>query len=351
MLTIWLAAGAAAARAAAGGEDGTARDDAGGLIANGSLEQPAAGGKAPLGFELTGQAVYGNLGDKSERAGKGIRLQSAAGRGEKCAALVSTRVTGLSPGSGRWFRLRVIGLVQDGFAVDKDELFLGVEFFRDGGSNSLDQVKKRFYPQVVAERRALDDPGTNRQRGEATWRPYDLEFRTPFPEVDGLRPFVGFEHGSGHGPRSEFWIAEISLVPVGVPADYVPPSDGRKIALGREAQSQLLPLGGRWYYDPRARAAALLPSSITPMPIGCSTWPSGSRPRSPTTPRPGCGPAISIAGEPGQAGRLRRRQRHDFVHSHAAGAARQGVAQPSNGDVSRPLSGVGRQPELHPGAG
>ena len=76
-----------------------------------------------------------------------------------------------------------------------------------------------------------------------------MEFRTPFPEVDALRIIVGFDHGEGKGPRSEFWINAIELTPIAVLADYQPPSGG-KVSRSRDDAKSLVALGGRWYFDP-----------------------------------------------------------------------------------------------------
>ena len=54
-----------------------------------------------------------------------------------------------------------------------------LEFFR-GEANSLDRIQKRIYAQVEQERVALADQGTNKSLGHATWRSFDLHFRTPF---------------------------------------------------------------------------------------------------------------------------------------------------------------------------
>ena len=70
--------------------------------------------------------------------------------------------------------------------MGKEDLYLKVEFFRDQGKNPLDHVKKTVFALVELEREALADPGTNKNLGRAIWRSYDLEFKTPFPEVDTL---------------------------------------------------------------------------------------------------------------------------------------------------------------------
>jgi hypothetical protein len=110
-------------------------------------------------------------------------------------------------------------------------------------------VKQELYPLVEQDRRALADPGTNKSLGRAAWRSYDMVFRTPFPEVDTMKLKVGFGHGQADGPRHEFWVSELDLRPIPVPAEYVAPqapADGRPAA----DAADMVPLGGRWYYDP-----------------------------------------------------------------------------------------------------
>ena len=86
---------------------------------------------------------------------------------------LSQSVSGITAKEGRWFRFRIRGLAQDGFHVQRDALFLKVEFFRDGGTNSLDHVQKSIYGQIAQERDDLreqsDEPQPRpRKRGGAT---------------------------------------------------------------------------------------------------------------------------------------------------------------------------------------
>ncbi len=126
------------------------------LNSNAGLQEKAPNGASPAGFTLEGDAVYGEFPDRqSERAGRGVRLLSGRdknGDGVRRGSLSQT-VSGISAKQGRWFRFRVRGLVQDGFHVQRDALFLKVDFFRDGGTNSLDHLQKSLYGQVAQERR------------------------------------------------------------------------------------------------------------------------------------------------------------------------------------------------------
>jgi hypothetical protein len=233
----------------------TALADSTPLNSNADLQKKASDSSAPAGFTLEGDASYGDFPDRQpEVAGRDVRFFSARdknGDGLRSGSLSQT-VAEISSKEGRWFRFRVRGLAQDGFHVERDDLFLKVEFFRDGGTNSLDHVKKSIYPDVVRQRDDLQDKGTNRTLGSgaATWRSYDLEFRTPFPQVDTLRLCVGFAHGAGRGSQAEFRVNEFELTRIPDPAEYA----ARKKSVANEkppAEETLVPLGGRWFYDPR----------------------------------------------------------------------------------------------------
>ena len=220
------------------------------LATRGAL-QPAGDGKLP--FAMTGDAVEGVLGDPlRELNGRGVRLMSGEDRNQdgKVAGAVTCTLTGVKREPGRWYRVRVNGLAQPGFAVERDELFIKVEFFKDDGRNSLDFVQKSIYGQVELERKSLADSGTNKSLGPATWRNYSIDVRTPFAEVDTLQVSVGMANGKGVGPLSEFWVAELEVVPIPDPADYQAPV---RTTTGSEppALQRLVKLGGRWYFDPR----------------------------------------------------------------------------------------------------
>jgi len=218
------------------------------LVPNSQLEPASTKALAPEGFELTGDVAYGPFGDaRREISGRGVRL--LAGKDEnkdgQHAGSVAFGVANLTPESGRWFRFRIRGLCQDDFAVKQDGLYLRVDFFRDKGTNSLDHIRKAIDSQVERDRKDLRDAGTNRNLGTASWRSYELDFRTPFPEVDKLVLTAGFEHGSGRG---EFWISEFELTPIDTPAEFAPHP---KALTKPSPLAGLVPLGGRWYYDPQ----------------------------------------------------------------------------------------------------
>ncbi len=206
----------------------------------------------PADFTLTGDADFGTFGDpKTENNGHGLRLIAGGdfnkdGRHE---ATLTTIVKALKHEDGRWFRLRALALVQPEFPIESVMLHLKVEFLRDGGTNALDHITREFSSVIAAERRILADKGTNKNLGPATWRSFDLEFRTPFPEVDALKLSVGFRNGEDTADHAECWISELQLSAIPVPADYAQPANEPR--LSRDLAKSMVPLGGRWYFDPR----------------------------------------------------------------------------------------------------
>jgi len=191
-------------------------------------------------FQFEGNARWGLLGDPTlEYSGHGILL-SGTGDGQ------ASQVVELPEGpAGRWFRLSIRAMAQDGFEVEKDDLYLQVSFFK--GDNPPDHIRERIYPQVREERKALKDEGTNDSLGDATWRWYSMEFRLPFPEIDRLQVAVGFDHGVSNGNAHEFWVNFMELKPVETPVAYSPRVRAEVRDIERD---RLLPLGGRWYFMP-----------------------------------------------------------------------------------------------------
>jgi hypothetical protein len=220
------------------------------LVVHGTLK---AVGDARFPFAVAGDAVEGRLGDtRQEQNGGGVRLltgEDANKDGQRAGALVCT-LTGVEQEKGRWYRVRAYGLAQPDVAVERDELFIKVEFFKDGGTNSLDFIKKSILAQVERERQSLADAGTNKSLGSATWRNYSIDVRTPFAEVDTLKVSVGFTNGTGKETQSEFWVAEVEVTPIPDPADYSAPPAPATLK-NPPALERLVKLGGRWYFDPR----------------------------------------------------------------------------------------------------
>ena len=199
--------------------------------------------------KLLGDVKFGDLGDRRvESNGEGIRLLSDDIDGDKLHAGEATLVSAVDP-KYRWYRFYISGFAQDNFSVDRDDLYLKVEFLKNG-SDSLDLIKERIYPQVIRERSDLKDAGTNKNLGLGTWRTYSMDFRTPFAEIDSLALSVGFANGTGQGAKSEFWVREMEVEPIKAPADYQPKPDA-VAAFPQPDVNSLVHLGGRWYFDPQ----------------------------------------------------------------------------------------------------
>ncbi len=207
----------------------------------------------PAEFTLTGDAEFGVFGNpNNEKNGHGVRLIAGGdfNKDGKHEAAVTTSVKGLKSEDGRWFRLRVLALVQPEFPIENDALYLKVEFFCDDGTNALDHITRDLSGLIAQDRQTLADKGTNKNLGPATWRSFDLEFHTPFPEVDALTLSVGFGNGKETNAAAECWISEMQLSAIPVPADYAPPAN-HKARLSKDAVKTMIALGGRWYYDPK----------------------------------------------------------------------------------------------------
>ncbi len=219
------------------------------LVSNPRFTPEPGDSNRPQGYLLTGDAVYGQLGEPHlEYSGKGIRFLSSAteGSSKQRSGMVSTEVSNVATTSHRWFKLQIRALAQSNFSVEMEDLFLQVEFFGAKRSDPLDRIKRRLFSQVRQERKDLRDPGTNRSLGTGTWRTYEMEFRTPFPQINTLRLSAGFSHGNGTGENAEFWIREFNLQAIAPPGHF----RAKEAIVSQRALQSLVPLGGRWYYDP-----------------------------------------------------------------------------------------------------
>ena len=207
---------------------------------------------------LSGDTVFGALGDQRiESVGSGIKLLSRDdydqdGNYAGQATIVSDELSN----QHRWYRFYITAMAQDGFDVDRDDLFLKAEFFQGTGGDSLDFIKSRIYPQVVRERKDLKDDGTNKHLGNATWRTYAMDFRTPFAEVNRLKLSVGFTGGQGAAKRSAFLVRSMEVKPIAAPIDHSKPIESAR-DIPQPPQESLVHLGGRWFFNPQGGSKRL----------------------------------------------------------------------------------------------
>jgi hypothetical protein len=222
-----------------------------GLVKNPRFTAAGADAKTPAHYTLTGDVAWAYAGKADEFTDWGVALHSGKdldGDGAR-AGSVTQDASGFAGGVGRWFRFSVRGLAEKNFAVPDGGLFLKVDFFARGGASYLDGVTRAIDPLVGRDRTDLAANGNGRRDGGAVWKTYALEFRLPFAEIDRLRVGVGFRGGSAPTEAdAAFHVTEFALVPIADPADAPKPV---KTAKGYEPSlKSLLPLGGRWYYDP-----------------------------------------------------------------------------------------------------
>lgn len=228
------------------------------------------------GYHIVGQATPGMLGNaRRDTPLAGVAFHSAARNGQPAAGSVSIEVA-IDPTAGRWLRFKFRGLPQDGFAVADTGLFMQVEFLGgQDGTTRYDGKRKELYPLIQQARRDLTANGDLHIGGAAVWRDYVLDFYVPFPQVNRLKLTVGFDGGygdtsrpplyrsprptRGSGPPPEhldtagdaFFVADWSLSHLTNPVEMLqaagPTSQPTTIRL-----ASLIPLGGRWYYQPTA---------------------------------------------------------------------------------------------------
>ncbi|MFO0804709.1 MAG: YHYH protein [Gemmataceae bacterium] len=222
-----------------------------GLVKNPRFFERSADASVPAHYTLAGDAKWVWTGTAGEDSESGIALYSGNDLnkdGQRCGT-VSQRVTGFAGGVGKWFRFTFRGLAEPGFEVEKDALFMRVEYFGKKGTNPLDGLTHNLNPLVERDRKQLAANGKFFKNGGAAWKTYALEFRLPFAEIDTLDIGVGFKNGSAKTETgSEFFVTEFALVPIPAPEDtpkVVKTEKGPVPSL-----KSLIPLGGRWYYDP-----------------------------------------------------------------------------------------------------
>jgi hypothetical protein len=221
-----------------------------GLVKNPRFTAHSADHKSPAHYTLTGDAAWSYCGWGNEFSDWGVALHS-----NKPTGAVSQDVTGFEGGVGKWFRFSIRGMAEKNFAVAENGLFLKVDFFGGKGANALDGVTHEIDALVAHDRTELATNGLRKRDGGAVWKTYTFEFRLPFAEIDQLRLTTGFRGGSATTEKeSAFFVTEFALTPIPAPEDAPKPV---KTAKGYvPSLKSLIPLGGRWYYDPEPGVTA-----------------------------------------------------------------------------------------------
>src|SRR4051812_20573121 len=105
------------------------------LVRNAEFTQPDATSKAPIYYELKGSAAWQYGGYADEFSTPGVSLRSTGDFGS-----VSQLVSGIDQSKGRWVRFTFRGMPEPGFKVDKDALYMEMEFFSKNGSVAMDKA-------------------------------------------------------------------------------------------------------------------------------------------------------------------------------------------------------------------
>ena len=218
------------------------------LVQNPGFEIVTA--QAPDHYELKGSAFWGRLGGDLDFATNGIIFPGDAPAG----GAVSQLVQGIDQAKGRWISFRFRGLAEDGFSTPDDSLEMKIEFFSKNGADYLDCASGKIYSEILEDRKNLTVNGDYHVGGAAVWRSYELEELIPFPEVDAVRISVSYRHGvATKSTHAAFLIDDFSLVQRAVSlTGKVDPAVAHPTPTINPSvdESKLVPLGGRWFYQP-----------------------------------------------------------------------------------------------------
>ncbi len=217
------------------------------LVKNSRLE---LGRTVPDGFTLSGAAKWWQGGYPDEITTGAIRLDSRGVSG-LAEGTVSTTVSGLDQGKGKWVRFSVRGLAEDKFELSGNELGLEIAFL--AGTRVVETAKRLVYKQILQDRKDFTVNGDKGKLGASVWRTYDFEEILPFPEIDGVRLSVVMKGGSAKAAKdTNFFVDDFSLEQSKVSSrGFKDPADRmRSPTITAVSTEGMISLGGRWFYKP-----------------------------------------------------------------------------------------------------
>jgi hypothetical protein len=235
------------------------------LIQNPGFELATGAPPKPDGYAMTGSAFWGLLGSAIDFATYGVIFPGHAEHG----GAVSQMVQNIDQSKGRWISFRFRGLAEHGFVVSGETLKMKIEFYSKNGANYLDCATRPIDGEIEMDRKNLTVNGDYHKGGAAVWRSYELEELIPFQEVDAVKVSVSYANGAATTPlHAAFLIDDFSLVQRSASlTGRIDPGTARPSSRpGAPAdQSNLISLGGRWYYQPLSGETA--PSASAPLTV------------------------------------------------------------------------------------
>ena len=236
------------------------------LVQNSGFEVASGDPPKPEGYAMTGAAFWGRLGGVIDFATNGVIFPGAARDGGAVGQLVRN----IDQSKGRWLSFRFRGLAEHGFVVSGETLKMKMEFFSKNGANYLDCATRAIDGEIETDRKNLTVNGDYHKLGAAVWRTYELEELIPFPEVDAVKISVFYGHGAATTQQlhAAFLIDDFSLIQRSASmTGRIDPATARSATAQKAPvdESKLIPLGGRWFYEPASGEFA--PSVSAPLTV------------------------------------------------------------------------------------
>jgi len=234
------------------------------LVENPGFESVSGRPSIPDHYILSGAAFWGLLGSSIDFATNGVIFPGKAPDG----GAVNQLVRKIDQARGRWITFRFRGLVEQGFVVSGETLKMKIEFFSKDGTNYLDAASRFLDTEIASDRQNLTVNGDYHKAGAAVWRSYELEELLPFPEVDAVRLTVSYAKGEAAADlHAAFLIDDFSLTQHTISqTGKVDPATVRPATSAAPSGveiSNLLHLGGRWYYAPQPGESTAAPLIVT----------------------------------------------------------------------------------------